>query len=119
MQLRKHPGGWLAGGDEPTSGDYMLFFPIEVMETTIKDIPQSLKEYSRRVQARTLQVSSMATSPKLVVHYLANSRVQRILWLLEELELPYKVKRYERLPSLLAPPELQKIHPLGKSVTTL
>ena len=52
----------------------------------------------------------------ITVHHLNNSRSQRILWLLEELELPYEVKKYERDKStLLAPPELKKIHPLGKS----
>ncbi len=50
------------------------------------------------------------------VHHLANSRSQRILWLLEELQLPYAVKRYERDPvTNLAPPELKSIHPLGKA----
>lgn len=52
----------------------------------------------------------------LIVHHLENSRSQRVLWLLEELQLPYDVKRYERnKKTLLAPPELRKIHPLGKS----
>lgn len=52
----------------------------------------------------------------IVVHHLNNSRSQRVLWLLEELGLPYEVKRYERNPaSMLAPPELRAIHPLGKS----
>jgi glutathione S-transferase len=52
----------------------------------------------------------------ILVHHLENSRSQRILWLLEELGLPYEVKRYERDPkTMLAPPELRKIHPLGKS----
>jgi glutathione S-transferase len=52
----------------------------------------------------------------IIVHHLENSRSQRILWLLEELELPYEVRRYERNPkSMLAPPELRKVHPLGKS----
>ncbi|KAG8905337.1 hypothetical protein FRC01_008395 [Tulasnella sp. 417] len=50
----------------------------------------------------------------ITVHYLVNSRAQRILWLLEELEVPYEVKRYERV-NLLAPPEFYKVHPLGKS----
>jgi glutathione S-transferase len=49
------------------------------------------------------------------VHHLNNSRSQRVLWLLEEIEAPYEVIRYERLPSMLAPPELKRIHPLGKS----
>jgi len=52
----------------------------------------------------------------LVVHHLNNSRSQRLLWLLEELGLEYEVKRYERNPrTLLAPPELKAVHPLGKS----
>ncbi|MEO6153429.1 MAG: glutathione S-transferase [Croceibacterium sp.] len=52
----------------------------------------------------------------IIVHHLENSRSQRILWLLEELGLPYQVRRYERNRStMLAPPELKHIHPLGKS----
>lgn len=52
----------------------------------------------------------------ITVHHLDNSRAQRVLWLLEELGLDYEVKRYERDPAtLLAPPELAKVHPLGKS----
>jgi glutathione S-transferase len=52
----------------------------------------------------------------IVVHHLENSRSQRILWMLEELGLPYEVKRYARDPkTMLAPPELKQIHPLGKS----
>jgi len=52
----------------------------------------------------------------IVLHHLNNSRSQRILWLLEELGVPYEVKRYQRdAKTMLAPPELRKIHPLGKS----
>lgn len=52
----------------------------------------------------------------LTVHHLNDSRSQRILWLLEELEVPYEIKRYQRdAQTRLAPPELKKIHPLGKS----
>jgi len=51
----------------------------------------------------------------LVVHHLNDSRSQRILWLLEELGVPYEVKRYEREPSLQAPAALRAVHPLGKS----
>lgn len=52
----------------------------------------------------------------IIVHHLENSRSQRILWLLEELGLPYMVKRYARDPKTMrAPPELKAIHPLGKS----
>lgn len=52
----------------------------------------------------------------IVVHHLNNSRSQRVLWLLEELGVPYEVKRYERdAKTMLAPPELLAVHPLGKS----
>jgi len=52
----------------------------------------------------------------VIVHHLNNSRSQRILWLLEELEVPYEVKRYERdATTMLAPPSLLAVHPLGKS----
>lgn len=52
----------------------------------------------------------------ITVHHLENSRSQRILWLLEELALPYEVVRYERdKKTMLAPPELKRVHPLGKS----
>ncbi|MET0375509.1 MAG: glutathione S-transferase N-terminal domain-containing protein, partial [Rhizorhabdus sp.] len=52
----------------------------------------------------------------IVVHHLEDSRSQRVLWLLEELGLPYEVKRYERdAQTALAPPALRQVHPLGKS----
>jgi glutathione S-transferase len=52
----------------------------------------------------------------ITVHHLNNSRSQRVLWLLEELGLDYEIKRYQRDPkTMLAPPELKKVHPLGKS----
>jgi glutathione S-transferase len=52
----------------------------------------------------------------VTVHHLQNSRSQRVLWLLEELSVPYEVKRYERdKVTMLAPPELRAVHPLGKS----
>lgn len=52
----------------------------------------------------------------LIVHHLNNSRSQRILWMLEELEIPYTLKHYERDPkTMLAPDSLKHIHPLGKS----
>jgi len=52
----------------------------------------------------------------IIVHHLEHSRSQRILWMLEELGLPYEIKRYERDPkTMLAPPELKRVHPLGKS----
>lgn len=52
----------------------------------------------------------------LIVHHLNNSRSQRVLWLLEELDVPYEIRKYARDPrTMLAPPELRAIHPLGKS----
>ncbi|HKS34782.1 MAG TPA: glutathione S-transferase [Enterobacteriaceae bacterium] len=51
----------------------------------------------------------------LTVHHLNQSRSQRILWALEELNLPYKLVRYQRESNMLAPEALKKVHPLGKS----
>ena len=52
----------------------------------------------------------------ITVHHLNNSRSQRVLWLLEELSVDYQVTRYERdAKTMLAPPALRKVHPLGKS----
>ncbi len=52
----------------------------------------------------------------ITVHHLNNSRSQRVLWLLEELGLPYEIRKYQRdAKTMLAPPELLKVHPLGKS----
>lgn len=52
----------------------------------------------------------------ITVHHLNNSRSQRVLWMLEELAVPYEIKRYERDPeTMMAPASLRKVHPLGKS----
>jgi len=52
----------------------------------------------------------------ITVHHLNNSRSQRVLWLLEELGVPYEIQKYQRdAKTMLAPPELLKVHPLGKS----
>ena len=52
----------------------------------------------------------------ITVHHLNNSRSQRVLWLLEELGLPYEIEKYQRdAKTMLAPPALVKVHPLGKS----
>jgi glutathione S-transferase len=54
--------------------------------------------------------------PMLTLHHLNDSRSQRILWLLEELGTPYEMKLYQRnAQTRLAPPELEAVHPLGKS----
>lgn len=52
----------------------------------------------------------------ITIHHLNNSRSQRILWLLEELGLDYQIQHYQRdARTMLAPPELMAVHPLGKS----
>jgi glutathione S-transferase len=52
----------------------------------------------------------------ITVHHLNNSRSQRVLWLLEELGVPYEIQRYQRDPqTMLAPAALKAVHPLGKS----
>jgi glutathione S-transferase len=52
----------------------------------------------------------------LTVHHLDHSRSQRVLWLLEELEAPYEIAHYQRdAETMLAPPALRTVHPLGKS----
>jgi glutathione S-transferase len=52
----------------------------------------------------------------IVVHHLNDSRSQRVLWLLEELGVPYEIERYQRdATTRLAPAALKAVHPLGKS----
>lgn len=51
----------------------------------------------------------------ITLHHLEKSRSMRIIWALEELELDYQIQLYKRLPNYAAPPELKKVHPLGKS----
>lgn len=52
----------------------------------------------------------------IIVHHLNNSRSQRVLWMLEELGFPYEVRHYQRdAKTMLAPEELKRVHPLGKS----
>ena len=54
------------------------------------------------------------TTP-ITLYWLNESRADRILFLLEELEVPYVIEKFQRGADKLAPPELKKIHPLGKS----
>ncbi|KAJ7496799.1 glutathione S-transferase-like protein [Mycena latifolia] len=58
-------------------------------------------------------VPSTSGAPKITLHWLNRSRSQRILWLLEELDLPYEIKTYKRDAKMLAPPELKAVHGLG------
>ncbi|KAJ7655363.1 glutathione S-transferase [Mycena rosella] len=51
----------------------------------------------------------------ITLHWLNKSRSQRILWLLEELGVPYEIKSYHRDSKMLAPPELKAVHALGKA----
>ena len=52
----------------------------------------------------------------IIVHHLEKSRSQRIVWLLEELGIPYEIEHYKRDPNtMLAPESLRRVHPLGKS----
>ncbi|EPS97971.1 hypothetical protein FOMPIDRAFT_1031707 [Fomitopsis schrenkii] len=57
--------------------------------------------------------TSLGNTGKLVVHHLNNSRSQRVLWLLEELGVPYELKKYQRAPDMRAPKELKAVNPLG------
>lgn len=52
--------------------------------------------------------------PMLTVHHLGKSQSERIVWLCEELGLPYELKIYDRDPvTRLAPPEYKALHPMG------
>jgi len=66
--------------------------------------------------ARRASITTTKATIMLKVHHLNNSRSQRILWLLEELSLPYEIVKWQRgTPIPFAPPELKNVHPLGKS----
>ena len=70
---------------------------------------------SRRL-AGLPSLTSSSTSRPCSLFTINNSRSQRVLWMLEELGVEYDIKRYQRDPqTMLAPPELRAIHPLGKS----
>src|SRR5262249_48662708 len=68
------------------------------------------------VQGNLHRYSAKQVKAMIEVHHLNNSRSQRVLWLLEELDLPYDIVPYQRDPKTrLAPPDLKAVHPLGKS----
>ncbi|KAI9797353.1 MAG: hypothetical protein M1833_005533 [Piccolia ochrophora] len=56
-----------------------------------------------------------SSETKIKLYWLEKSRAQRILWLLEELKVPYEIETFKRTKDMLAPPELKEVHPLGKS----
>lgn len=64
---------------------------------------------------KNTESSSASTTPSITVYWLNESRADRILFLLEELELPYVIEKIDRGSDKLAPAELKEIHPLGKS----
>ena len=51
----------------------------------------------------------------ITIYHLNNSRSERVIWLMEELGLPYQLERFDREPSMMAPAVLKALHPLGKS----
>ena len=72
---------------------------------------------SSAIESRIMGLRTPFPEARMItLHHLENSRSQRILWLLEELGCNYKIKHYKRDPKTnLAPPELKKVHRLGKS----
>ncbi|WP_165491060.1 glutathione S-transferase family protein [Lichenihabitans psoromatis] len=51
----------------------------------------------------------------ITIYHLSTSRSERVIWLMEELELPYRVERLDRQPNLQAPDHLKSVHPLGRA----
>jgi hypothetical protein len=93
---------------------------IRFPDRKITTMPLFLRFHIKRpahllILLRLRQSSTMSPKSTLILHHLNNSRSQRILWLLEELNLPYTIKKYTRLPNQRAPPELLAVNPLGKS----
>lgn len=96
--------------------------PLTIDDLTSKSFNRTV---STAIQASVLKLIYHQTGTNqdetqksfmIKLHHLEHSRSQRIIWLLEELGLPYEVVLYKRDPkTYLAPPELLKIHPLGKS----
>src|SRR5437588_8499822 len=92
------------------------------INTRVKNARQYRPGNHRHGGSSTLFARAGTTEPEpsrsatmLTVHHLNNSRSQRVLWLLEELGVPYEIARYQRQPDMRAPKELRAVHPLGKS----
>jgi glutathione S-transferase len=87
--------------------------------TQVADVvPDEKREHKKSKSKRRTSNSEVTkpVGPHIILHHLESSRSQRILWLLHEMGLKYELKEYKRDPEThLAPPELKKIHPLGKS----
>jgi glutathione S-transferase len=77
--------------------------------------PGSVADASSRYLIDLSAQQELEETPMLTLHHLNDSRSQRVLWLLEELGVPYEMKKYQRMETRLAPPELAVVHPLGKS----
>ena len=92
------------------SGPERMLYPVaHPAHTNPRPVSQSITRHE-------LILALPDATAMLTLHHLNNSRSQRILWLLEALETPYEIKRYQRDPkTMLAPPELKAVHPLGKS----
>ena len=74
------------------------------------------RDYIAAMESRPQSPTDTSRRAMITVHHLNNSRSQRVLWLLEELGVPYEIRKYQRdAKTMLAPPELTKVHPLGKS----
>ena len=92
--------------------------PVEPYTSNATSSSAAAESSTSLAPSTTASSSSQPQSSQpssLVVHHLNDSRSQRILWLLEELQLPYSIKRYQRTSAGLAPSELLAVHPLGKS----
>jgi glutathione S-transferase len=97
--------------------DYQRYKSLPIASIQVK--------FSQHTSPHTVHASNMASEvtpaapaapkAKLTLHWLNKSRSHRVLWLLEELNVEYELKTYQRQPDMRAPPELRKVHPLGKS----
>jgi glutathione S-transferase len=89
--------------------------PADGVATAFGLLPRTALGCPRHMPSCDNPTGSRCRDHMITVHHLNNSRSQRVLWLLEELDIDYRVVRYQRDANLLAPPELRNVHPLGKS----